>query len=295
VRLSRLFGSGAAARLVPPGAASGLSIGVVAAIMAFFAVLVLALALATGRLAVSWSGELAGTATLQVVAPPEVVEEQARAALEVLRTTPGVSAVRVIEVEEQRALLAPWFGADTALDALPLPLLIEVEIDRDRLEAESLVLRLRAEAPGAVFDDHSAWRAPLIVTAERLRLFALACLGLMALALAAVLSMAATAAIAANGRVIQTLRLVGARDGFIASGFTRRFARQATLGAGVGMIAGLALLATLPQASEEGFFLVGIGLVGWHWVLPLLIPPAAGAVAWIATRLATGRNLRRWS
>ena len=51
---------------------------------------------------------------------------------------------------------------------------------------------------------------PLVATAERLRIFALGCLGLMALALAAVLGLAAHAAIAANGPAIETLRLVGA-------------------------------------------------------------------------------------
>lgn len=295
MRSARLFGSGGAARLVPPGAVTGLSIGTVAAIMAFFAVLVLALALAAGRLAATWSGELAGAATLQVVAPPEAVEDQARAALEVLRTTPGITAVRVIEVDEQRALLAPWFGTDTAIDSLPLPLLIEVGIDRALLDQDELAGRLAAEAPGTVFDDHSAWRAPLIATATRLRLFALASLGLMAVALAAVLSMAATAAVAASGRAIRTLRLVGARDSFIAAGFTRRFARPTMAGAALGTLAGLGLLAMLPATSEQGFFLVGIGPVGWHWLLPALIPPAAGAVAWAVVRLSTGRNLRRWS
>jgi cell division transport system permease protein len=292
-RLAR--GSGAIDRVVPRGATAGLSIGFVAAAMAFFAVLALALALAAGRLASSWSEELANAATLQVFADPEAVESQARAALNVLRTTPGVQSVRIIEVEEQRALLEPWFGPGVALDDLPLPLLIEVITDRDRLDRESLALRLEAEAPGAVFDDHAAWRAPLVATAERLRVFAFACLGLIALALAAVLSLAATAAIAANGQVIRTLRLIGARDGFIAAAFTRRFAVQATLGAAVGTAAGMILLALLPRASEQGFFLVGIGLQGLHWLAPLAVPPVCGAVAWVATRLAAARNLRRWS
>jgi len=295
VKLTRIFGSGAAARLLPPGAVSARAIGLVAAIMAFFAVLLLALALAAGRLAETWSGALADAATLQVLAPAEAVEDQARAALEVLRSTPGILTVRVIDVEEQHALLAPWFGADTALESLPLPLLIEVGIDRARLDPDGLAERLAAEAPGTVFDDHSAWRAPLVVTAKRLRVFAFACLGLLAVMLAAMLSMAATASVVASGRAIRTLRLVGARDSFIAAGFTRRFARLTMTGAVAGVLAGLGLVATLPTTSEAGFFLAGIGLRGWHWALPALIPPAAGAVAWAAARLATGRNLRRWS
>jgi cell division transport system permease protein len=282
-------------RVVPPGVGSALSIGFVAATMAFLGVLTLALALAAGRLADQWSGTLGGAATLHVFAEADAVEAQALAALNVLRTTPGVRSVRVVEVEEQRAMLAPWFGGEVALDALPLPLLIDVDIDRETLNRESLELRLKAEAPGAVFDDHSAWRGPLVVTAERLRVFAFACLGLMTLTLGAVIALASTAAIAANGQVIQTLRQIGARDSFIGGAFTRRFTAQATAGAAVGAAAGMALLAVLPAASEEGFFLVGVGLRGWHWLAPLAVPLVCGAVAWIATRLAARANLRRWS
>ncbi len=285
----------AADAVVPRGASAGLSVGFLAAVMGFFAVLALALALAAGRLADTWASEIADTATVQVFAAENEMEDQARAALNVLRTTPGISDVRVVDLNEQERLLAPWLGPDIPLESLPLPVLIEVATDRDRLNPESLDLRLQAEAPGAVFDDHAAWRQPLIATSERLRVFALGCLGLMALALAAVLGLAAHAAIAANGGAIQTLRLVGARDGFITRAFTRRFTLRAAGGALVGTLAGMGLLAVLPQASEQGFFLVGIGLVGWHWILPFAIPPAAGVVAWVATRAATRRGLRRWS
>jgi cell division transport system permease protein len=290
-----LRGRGGADRVVPRGVHSALSVAFVAAVMAFFAVLALALALAAGRLAETWASEIADTATLQVFASDEAMEEQARAALDVLRQTPGVRSVRMVDLAEQEKLLEPWLGPEVPMESLPLPLLIEVATDRDRLNPESLALRLEAEAPGAVFDDHAAWRQPLIATALRLRIFALGGLGLMALALAAVLGLAAHAAIAANGPAIETLRLVGAEDGFISRAFTRRFMLRAAVGALVGSLAGMGLLAVLPRASEQGFFLVGIGLVGWHWLLPFAIPLAAGAVAWAATAIATRRRLRRWS
>lgn len=290
-----LKGDRGADRVVPRGARAAVSVGFLAAVMAFFAVLALALALAAGRLADSWSGELARDATLQVFAPQEQVEAQARAALNVLRTTPGILSVRVVTLEEQTDLLEPWLGPGFAVETLPLPLMIAVTTDRATLDQDSLALRLSAEAPGAVFDDHAAWRMPLVTTAERLRIFALACLGLTVLALAAVIGLAAQAAVAANGQVIQTLRLIGARDSYISHAFTRRFTLRAAGGAVLGMGAGLALLAALPRATEQGFFLVGIGLRGWHWALPLLVPVIAGFVAWGITRLATRASLRRWS
>lgn len=290
-----LTGDPGADRVVPRGAKAAVSVGFLAAVMAFFAVLALALALAAGRLAASWSDEIARDATLQVFAPQDQVEAQARAALNVLRTTPGILSVRVVTLDEQKALLEPWLGPGFAVETLPLPLMIAVTTDQAALNKESLALRLSAEAPGAVFDDHAAWRLPLVTTAERLRLFALGCLALTALALAAVTGLAAQAAVAANGRVIQTLRLIGARDSYIAHAFTRRFTLRAFAGALVGGLAGLALIAALPTASEQGFFLVGIGLRGWHWALPALVPLLAALVAWAVTRFATRASLRRWS
>lgn len=282
-------------RVVPRGLHAGLSVGFLSAVMAFLAVLALALALAAGRLAHAWESEIADTSTLQILAGDDGIEEQARAALNVLRTTPGVRSVRMMELAEQEKLLEPWLGPDIPVESLPLPLLIEVQTDRDALNVESLKLRLEAEAPGAVYDDHAAWRQPLVVTAERLRVFALACLGLMAVALGVVLGLAATAATAANGGAIQTLRLVGARDDFIVRAFTRRFTLGAATGAVLGTVAGVLLLAFLPQASEQGFFLVGIGLAGWGWAAPVLVPLAAALVAWAATRRATRASLLRWS
>lgn len=294
--LGRLLrGNPGADRVVPRGAQAAVSVGFLTAVMAFFAVLALALALAAGRLADSWSGELARDATLQVFAPQDEVEAQARAALNVLRTTPGIVSVRVVTLEEQKALLEPWLGPGFAVETLPLPLMIEVATDRTVLDQQSLTLRLSAEAPGAVFDDHAAWRQPLVTTATRLRIFALCCLGLTVLALAAVIGLAARAAVAANAQVIQTLRLIGARDAYIADAFTRRLTLRALTGAVIGGGLGLALLAALPQADEQGFFLVGLGLLGWHWALPLLVPVIAALVAFGVTRWSTRARLRRWS
>jgi cell division transport system permease protein len=294
--LGRLLRANPAERLVPPAGTRPLRpAGVLAAVLAFFAVLAMALALAAGRLVTTWDAGLAESATLQIIGDEPEVEAQARAALDVLRTTPGVRSVRMIEVDEQRALLEPWLGAGVALDGVPLPLLIAVEVDHATLDRTDLAQRIGTAAPGAVFDDHAAWLVPLVVTAERLRAFAWACLGLIALAFVASAGLAARAALSAFARDIRTLRLVGARDRFIAGALTRRLARRALAGAALGTAAGLGLVAVLPVASEPGFFLVGIGLRGWPLALPLTVPVAALVLAWLATARAVRRELRSGS
>jgi cell division transport system permease protein len=290
-----LRGDAAAARLLPAPRGAGLPAVLVAAVLGFLAVLSVALALAAGRLAADWRGPEAGTATLQIYEDGGDIEAQARAALDVLRGTPGVERVRVIEIDEQRELIEPWLGAEVAADALPLPLLIEVKTDAGVLDSGALTARMADAVPGAVYDDHGPMRAELVGSALGLRRFALACLGLMAVALGAVFALGARVAVADNAQSIRTLRLVGARDGYIAGVLTRRATWRALAGAAMGALAGMALVALLPSASEPGFFLVGIGPRDGSWALGLLVPPAAALIGWLAAARTVRRQLRRWS
>jgi cell division transport system permease protein len=260
--------------------------------MAFLAVFALALSLASGRLAERWTAALAETATIRVSAPPAQIEAQVAAVLEVLRTTPGVAAARALSLDEQRALLAPWFGPDLPLESLPLPRLIEIRETPAGFDAEGLRMRLRAEAPGAVLDDHTRWRRPLVAAADRLRWLGWAAMALIAGATAAMITLAAQAALAANAQVIRVLRLVGARDLFIARAFVRRFTQRALTGAAAGTALGMGAVAVLPPVDEAGAFLTGLGFQGLHWLLPLAIPPLAAVVAYAATRAAAFRVLR---
>jgi cell division transport system permease protein len=122
-------------------------------------------------------------------------------------------------------------------------------------------------------------------------------LGLFALILiggatAAMVTLAARAALATNSRVIRVLRLVGARDTYVARAFVRRFTLRTLFGACAGTLAGMLAVALLPAASETGGFLSGLGFTGSGWFAPLAIPPLAAIVAFVATRAAALRSLR---
>lgn len=288
-------GDNKADRVVPPSGFTARLTSFTAGAMAFLTVFALALSLATGRLADRWDAELARTSTIRISAPEGQMAAQSEAVLEVLRTTPGVASARVMSDEEQRKLLEPWFGPDLPLDTLPVPRLIEVVEDGKGPDMAGLKLRLSAEAPGAVLDDHTRWRRPLVNAATRLRILGLIAIVLIAGSTAAMITLAAQSALAANGQVIGVLRLIGARDVYIARAFVRRFTLRALIGAAFGTVAAMIGMALLPSPAEEGAFLTGLGFVGWHWILPLLIPPLAGIVAFWATRMAAFRTLSRLS
>ena len=291
--LDAMWGDRQADRVVPPTGHTVWLTVLTSGAMAFLAVFALALSLATGRLAERWGDSLAQASTIRVSAPAEQADAQVEAVMAILVTTPGIADARALDLAEQAALLEPWLGPDLPLDTIPLPRLIEVTSDGS-LDAEGLRLRLTAEVPGAVYDDHTRWREPLVAAADRLRALGWTALALIAGTLAAMVTLAAQSALAANRQVIRVLRLVGARDVYVARAFTRRFTLRAALGATLGAASGGLAVAFLPAADAAGGFLTGLGFQGAGWLLLPLIPIFAGGVAFLATRSAAFRALARF-
>ena len=288
-----LLGDKNADRVVPPSGFTAQLTLFAAASMAFLAVFAMALSLASGRLAARWGDELARSSTIRIVAPLDQRSAQTEAALQILETTAGVAYARALDAAEQQALLAPWFGADLDLQALPVPQLIEVIEEDIGFDAAGLRLRLAAEVPGAILDDHSRWRAPLVAAANRLRLLGWISAVLLGASVAAMVTLAANAALAANAQVIAVLRLVGATDRYIAQAFIRRFTLRALGGALVGTVLAMMAVSLLPEASDTAGFLTGLGFQGWQWFLPFLIPLLCALVALVATGAAAQRALKR--
>ena len=280
-------------RVVPPSGAPARLTSFTAGAMTFLAVFALALSLASGRLAARWAQSLDRTATIRISAAPDQLALQTKAVLDILQTTPGIASARAETPAEQRKLLEPWFGPDLPLTDLPLPQLIELVEATPGYDAEGLKQRLSVEAPGAFLDDHTRWRRPMAEAAASLRLLGYLSIALILAAMAAMITLAANAALAANAQVIRVLRLVGAKDSYIARAFVRRFTLRAVAGALVGAILGTLAIALLPAQDAAGGFLTGLGFTGLGWLLPLTLPVLAGLVAFVATRTAAFATLNR--
>ncbi len=293
--LSFLAGDVQADRVVPPTGYTARLTAFSAAAMAFLAVFAMALSLASGRLAERWGETLAQSSTIRISAPEDQIDAQMLAVMEVLATTPGIREARPLGLEEQNALLEPWFGPDLPLDTLPIPRLIEVIEDQDGYDATGLRKRLAGEAPGAVLDDHTRWREPLVQAAGRLRALGFLAILTITVTTAMIITLAANAALAANAQVIRVLRLVGARDAYIARAFVRRYTLRTLSGAAIGTALGLGAVLLLPGADPAGGFLTGLGFQGASWLWPLLIPPLAALVAFFATRITALNTLKERS
>lgn len=278
--------------IAPHGAAPYL-VAAVSGAMCFLAVCALEAASGAGRVSGAWSDGMAGAATVRVPAPEgrSAAAPLAVAALATLADAPGVAAARLLDADEMAALVAPWLGAGLDPSALPLPLMIEVTLADPPPTAASVQARLDAAAPGALYDDHAAWRAPLERAAAAFRRLAFWSVGLMGLALAAMVAAAAHASIAGAAATVRTLRLIGARDAYVARAFERPIVLRALIGGAVGAPAAALALAMAPLDLGAG---LGVAEAWSPQLAPVVAAPlACGALAWLTARLSILAMLRR--
>lgn len=283
-----IFGKTAAPSIAPRARLIGGLIALVAAAMGFLATAGALTGLAADRIAGHWTDELSAVATVRVSAPDAELGARVQAALTVLLETPGVESARPLTEEESRALLAPWLGAESDVAALPVPALIDVTLEPGGPDVPAIQDRLEMEAPGAIWDDHREWRAPLIRAARGLRQAAAVGVFVSISALAAMIAVSAIASLRSGAGIVRTLKLIGADDRFISRAFERPFAARAAIGAGFGAL--LAALIAINMPDIEGIEVFTAGRIITDWRIALFAPLAAafiaGATALAATRAA---------
>ncbi len=214
------------------------------------------------RLAVrEWTAGVISEATVQVLPKGEETSrqtrERARKVARWLRQRPGISAVRVLDAEESRALLEPWLGrAGLSLD-LPVPVLVAITLDRTR-PADLETLRAALKKAGfkrVELDGHGRWVRELADLARTAFWLGLGVLVLLVVSLVVLVVHAARAALQANREVIEVLHLIGANDRFIARQVESHFLRNAVMAAlaGVGLAwFSLLALAFLAPSADLG-------------------------------------------
>jgi cell division transport system permease protein len=275
-----------------PREQGAMSLDLVIGVMAFLAALALGGALIANRSAASWQAGLTGRLTVQVL--PEGAAAPAaevNAAVELLRTTPGVVYAGALSDADNLALVEPWLGRDAVIAALPFPRLIDVQLAPGATpDVSALETRLKAVAPHSVLDDHNRWIGRLRSTANTVVLSALAILLLIGIGTAATVAFATRAGLAAHREIVQLLHLMGAQDRFIARAFEWHYfiAALAASAAGSALATGVFLAAgSLDQfglASVSFLPPLGLQLIEIPWLV--LVPVGAALIAWVTARIS---------
>ncbi|HKY17687.1 MAG TPA: hypothetical protein VJL82_02045 [Rhizomicrobium sp.] len=268
----------------------------VIAVMAFLAALALGASLVATRAAHGWQSGLSDRITVQVM-PPEQgepksgLESETKAALSVLRTTPGIAHAHLLSDAEINALVEPWIGKDGAVSGIPLPRLIDAAITPgENVDTDALAARLKQAAPHSSVDDHRRWMTRLRGLADAVRYSAYGILLLIAGATAAAVSFATRAGLDAHHEMVALLHQMGALPGFIARAVEWHYFISALLAAALG-----SLCAALFFLGAGGLEIFGVEAVPFlpplslRWIeFPwlLAVPAAASLIAWATARIS---------
>ena len=263
--------------LIPfQASSSGVMLLIVAA-MAFLACFALAGALATTRIAATWTDGLAGAATVRVDATEDDRARRISLVLDILRDTEGIMDARALSERDVAELLTPWFGGTPDLGELPAPGIVAVTLDPEYEPDPSVVqARLDGAGAGAIYDDHGRWRGRAAKAARAIGNLSWWALALTAMAIAGAVFLVTAIAMSAHKGTIEALRLAGAEDRFVANLYQKRFFWLGALGGLIG--SGLAFAA-----------FVGLDtLASVRSALPMLDAPHYWPFAWLGVVLACG-------
>ncbi len=279
------------------------------ALMVYLAALALTAAMIVSDATAEWNRGISGRLTVQIPPPAEgqapTMAPLVEGAVTVLRATPGIAEVEVMSETEVNALLRPWLGEAGSLGDLPVPALVKVRLSPGaELDLDSLGARLRAEAPGAVVDDHRSWLSALIDFSRTIQVIAALVVLLVGLAAVAAVVFVTRTGLSIHMRVIEMLHLVGARDGYIARQFQGHALRLGLLGgvAGVALAGATVLAASLVLENPTAAFqapagdtrpVPGVPLGPWQLSAVGAIPLITALVATVTARVTVMRTLRR--
>ncbi|MEE9196048.1 MAG: cell division protein [Alphaproteobacteria bacterium] len=276
------------------------------AIMVYLATLALAGLLVLNDAAGRWDRGLSGTLTVQI--PPLTGQAAARRgtkareqkrvakAMKVLRGTPGIVEVRVLDNAEIKALLEPWLGTGDFAAELPLPALIDVKIRPDaRINMDGLSAVLDGAVPGTTVDDHRKWLDHLILLARFTQLIAAGIVFLVSAAAIATVIFVTRAGLSIHHEFIELMHFIGAQDGYVA----RQFQFQA-LGLGLsGSIIGFVLAAAtllalgLISAQLQASPMPKMSLDLSQWLMLAAIPVIVSLISMITARVTVLKVLAR--
>ena len=260
--------------------------------MSFLAVVGLAFSLICSDLSNEW-GQSLKNSSIRLSASTDLLEKQTNMALAILEQTSGVESARLVGIGAKKKLLEPWLGVDFPLESIAMPALIEIRETEAGVDYEGLRLRLSAELPSAILDNHSEWRRPIEVVSKLVSQLGMFTVILIILSSISMVTMASNAALAANVKVLRVLRLVGAFDTFIVTAFVRIFTLRVFWGSLTGTVCAGLVLFLIPTFSEDLGILDVVSLEIKDKIYIACVPFLFAIISIFVTRNAVKSSLKR--
>jgi cell division transport system permease protein len=236
---------------------------------------------------------LAASLTLQV--PAEASNARLETVMALLRQTPGIASIHLLDAKETARLLEPWLGS-MPLDDLPVPRLVDLRVDpKSAIDLAALQRQLGSVVPDARLADHRRWSQEMDATARRVERLLWAAVTITLLLIAVAAAIVARAGLIADRSFVELLHLLGAADADIVGGFAASSVRMGLVGGAIGAAAALATIAALNGTGSIVELPVVVAVKGaadWRvWAILAVLTAAAGLLAMAGARIAVRRQL----
>lgn len=242
-----------------------------------------------------------GRPQVSVFLKQNVAEQDVRSLQQELARRPETESIELITSDEALEEFKTRSGFGQALDILsenPLPASIVIHISDDVGDPaviETLVrdIETRPQVDLAQWD--LAWVKRLHVILKLIQRAVIVLAALLGLAVIIIVSNTSRLAILHRRDEIETMKLIGATDGFIRRPFLYGGVIQGVLGAVCAIIIVSVCLSLLdgPIAELLALYHGGFAMSGINSRTISLLLVAGGVLGWLAARTAVGRHLRR--
>ncbi|NBT86076.1 MAG: FtsX-like permease family protein, partial [Alphaproteobacteria bacterium] len=171
--------------------------------------------------------------------------------LSFVRNIPGVLRAEVVEAEHLLSLLQPWIGQTDLLKDLQMPILIDLDIDPNVvIDYENIKQYLKSISGGIRFEAHTRWQHMLTVLGQAIKTLSYVIVGFILGTIFIVISLITKSSLAAHKENIDVLRLMGAKNSYVASQFQAQAFKACFQGGLIGIFFALPILYFLSWLAQ---------------------------------------------
>lgn len=263
---------------------------VLIAIMTFAMVVIAAAGLALSHAAGTVGASVRSGLVVEI---PAGMGGSLQAALEAVRSSPGVQHATAVPEKEMRATLRDWLGNSAFAEDVPVPALVTAQL-APGTDSRRLQRALESRIPGATVVTQAAQLRPLLRSIQALQWLAASLVLLVAIATAAAVILVARGALDTHRPTVEIMHGIGATDRQLTRLFERKIALDAFAGAIAGFAAAVATLLLLAGtfAAAAGAFASALPLAWTDLLLLAAIPLLLVALALLVARWAVMKALR---
>jgi cell division transport system permease protein len=177
-----------------------------------------------------------------------------------LKSAPGITNVQRVDPEKLKTMLKVWTGDTSANIDFPIPTLLDVEFDSAQpVDIDTLKQRLRTISPDVTVENHNSWAQKLMIFGRSLKLVTILIGSFILFCAAVIVILVTKSALQAYYSTLDILRLLGAKDSYIAKIFQNQVLKSSFYGGLYGV------LFAVPAVYAFMIVIKRLGLEGLHW------------------------------